>query len=326
MTIPIGSIVHYSQIDPPSLSEPWFACNGELLHRDEYEPLFAVIGGAFGDGDKVHSFALPDLRGYFVRGVNVSPNPEIPKVSPRGPELEGEDREAMAAGGNTGEKVGSVQGSALFSHRHGIRAATFGFYWDNWFKSKATTPDGGVVGETMREGSSAETRPINAAFSYMILANESKQHFPLYGIIGYGGDKDPPATVDGEEWKICDGRTIPSSPPAGSVSLPDLRGCFLRCMDDCGGRGSAGRDPEASTTRYLPGTRTPSTGLGSFQGHELEAHAHKIAREELSPFPGQSKVIATAEPGSDSVGPTGATGAEETRPINACLHYIMRVA
>lgn len=45
----------------------WLKCNGALLSRTTYAALFAAIGTTFGVGDGSTTFALPDLRGEFLR-------------------------------------------------------------------------------------------------------------------------------------------------------------------------------------------------------------------------------------------------------------------
>lgn len=40
----------------------WALCDGQLLDRNQYEPLFDLIANTYG-GDGVSTFALPDLRG-----------------------------------------------------------------------------------------------------------------------------------------------------------------------------------------------------------------------------------------------------------------------
>jgi microcystin-dependent protein len=42
--------------------------NGALVSRTTYAALFTAIGTTFGAGDGSTTFALPDLRGEFVRG------------------------------------------------------------------------------------------------------------------------------------------------------------------------------------------------------------------------------------------------------------------
>lgn len=51
-----------------SAPDGWFICNGQLVSRTTYASLFAAIGTTFGVGDGSTTFAVPDLRGQFVRG------------------------------------------------------------------------------------------------------------------------------------------------------------------------------------------------------------------------------------------------------------------
>lgn len=46
----------------------WLKCNGAAISRSVYADLFAEIGTAFGAGDGVTTFNLPDARGEFLRG------------------------------------------------------------------------------------------------------------------------------------------------------------------------------------------------------------------------------------------------------------------
>jgi microcystin-dependent protein len=47
----------------------WLAANGAAVSRTLYPALFAAIGTLYGAGNGSTTFALPDLRGYFVRGT-----------------------------------------------------------------------------------------------------------------------------------------------------------------------------------------------------------------------------------------------------------------
>ena len=72
---PIGSIVAYAgPIDREefeSTNSGWMLCDGRLLNRSDpaLAALFTAIGFAWG-GDGAGRFNLPDLRGYFLRGVD----------------------------------------------------------------------------------------------------------------------------------------------------------------------------------------------------------------------------------------------------------------
>lgn len=63
---PPGTILWYAATTPP---DGYLVCDGSLISRTEYAALFAVIGTAFGAGDGVTTFQLPDMRATFVRGA-----------------------------------------------------------------------------------------------------------------------------------------------------------------------------------------------------------------------------------------------------------------
>ena len=64
---PTGAVYTFAGATVPT---GWLKCNGALLSRTVYTALFAVIGTTYGAGDGSTTFALPDLRGEFVRGAD----------------------------------------------------------------------------------------------------------------------------------------------------------------------------------------------------------------------------------------------------------------
>jgi hypothetical protein len=66
-----GSPPPGTMIDWPSENPPEWALvmDGAEYDRDDYADLFAVIGTAYGEGDGVTTFNVPDQRGRFRRGV-----------------------------------------------------------------------------------------------------------------------------------------------------------------------------------------------------------------------------------------------------------------
>jgi microcystin-dependent protein len=107
MPAPIGSIVAYAgPIDTAwETANGWMLCDGRLLDRSDplYVSLFDAIGFSWG-GDLVERFHLPDLGGYFLRGVALRKDQDRDPDSDR--------RTANHTGGHTGNQVGSVQGWA----------------------------------------------------------------------------------------------------------------------------------------------------------------------------------------------------------------------
>lgn len=60
-----GEIVAYGG---PSAPAGWLLCDGSLVDRDQFSALFAIIGTAYGPGDGLTTFKLPDLVGAFPFG------------------------------------------------------------------------------------------------------------------------------------------------------------------------------------------------------------------------------------------------------------------
>src|SRR5215212_5101591 len=71
----IGSIVAYAGIidrdEFEAANSGWMLCDGRQLNRNNpaFTALFNAIGFAWG-GDGAGRFNLPDLRGYFLRGLD----------------------------------------------------------------------------------------------------------------------------------------------------------------------------------------------------------------------------------------------------------------
>src|SRR5687767_254510 len=71
--VPVGSILPYAgAVEAGALPDNWRLCDGSALERaGEFEVLFQRIGTAWGQGDGQSTFNLPDLRGMFLRGVDL---------------------------------------------------------------------------------------------------------------------------------------------------------------------------------------------------------------------------------------------------------------
>ncbi|WPB81279.1 phage tail protein [Archangium violaceum] len=124
--MPIGTIVafagEFNELNETRLRVAgWLPCDGRALRRSEFKQLFQVIGENFGEGyeepapdrgndtgEKKGDFNVPDFRGRFLRGTDSGTN--------RDPDAA--RRTAMRFGGNTGDKVGSVQQESVGPHDH----------------------------------------------------------------------------------------------------------------------------------------------------------------------------------------------------------------
>ncbi|MBB4267358.1 phage tail protein [Roseospira visakhapatnamensis] len=68
LVLPVGTILWSGAALP---SAGWLVCDGAAVSRTEYGDLFAVLGTTWGAGDGSTTFQVPDLRGEFVRGIDL---------------------------------------------------------------------------------------------------------------------------------------------------------------------------------------------------------------------------------------------------------------
>lgn len=65
--VPVGSVTAFAGSAAPS---GWLLCGGQTVSRTLYSGLFLTIGTTYGAGDGSTTFALPDLRGRVVAGLD----------------------------------------------------------------------------------------------------------------------------------------------------------------------------------------------------------------------------------------------------------------
>ena len=162
LVMPVGSIIAFGGTNAPS---GWLICNGALVSRTTYADLYTAIGTNFGYGDNSTTFALPDMRGRFLRGVDGGTARDPDKAT----------RTAMNTGGNTGDNIGSVEGDAIQGHWHNTFLMPFGAGGGSagisWSSPSSYT---NVTREPISDGTngtprvSSETRPTNANVNYII--------------------------------------------------------------------------------------------------------------------------------------------------------------
>jgi hypothetical protein len=118
--VAVGTVVAFAGGRVP---EGWLVCDGRALTRAAWPELFAVLDTSHGAGvspvgEKAGDFNLPDYRGRFLRGLDLSeggePSGTDPEASRRSP--------ARAGRGNRGNHVGSYQADATALPRDPSRA------------------------------------------------------------------------------------------------------------------------------------------------------------------------------------------------------------
>lgn len=129
----------------------WLLCNAQVVSRTTYAALFAKIGTTYGAGDGSTTFALPDLRGEFLRGLD------------------------NGRGVDSGRSIGSNQGEMIGPHNHPIRASVTGWTGGNSGVTYANGDNNGNVsvsggGATfgVQANSGTENRPRNVAMPFYI--------------------------------------------------------------------------------------------------------------------------------------------------------------
>jgi microcystin-dependent protein len=149
LLVPAGAVQAFAMNSAPS---GWLAADGSNVSRTTYAALFSAIGTTYGVGDDSTTFALPDLRGIFVRGSG-----------------------SQTISGITYNKTfAAKEGDAMQGHRH-----TYGGGYSTYnvvgggsgifgAPSTETTNDPVSDGTNGTPRTASETRPANIAMLYCI--------------------------------------------------------------------------------------------------------------------------------------------------------------
>jgi len=65
----VGMVSAFASSSAPT---GWLLANGAVVSRVTYARLFSRIGTVFGSGDGSTTFTLPDMRGEFIRGLDIN--------------------------------------------------------------------------------------------------------------------------------------------------------------------------------------------------------------------------------------------------------------
>lgn len=204
-SLPSGAIVPYPAATIPS---GWLLCNGSLYGRTNLdanpEPnLFAVIGTTYGAGDGLTNFAVPDLRGMFVRGLDsgrgIDPLRALGSQQSFGLESHNHGGTTGSESSHTHTFSGSTGGQSA-DHKHFVvgdglstfltstnqieedggsyilqgttAAATLGLTSgtsnDHTHAISVTSSSGTAHSHTINSDGTTETRPVNVAMNWII--------------------------------------------------------------------------------------------------------------------------------------------------------------
>lgn len=143
--VPTGSVLWSARSTAP---DGYLVCDGSSLSTSAYQKLFAAIGYTYGGSG--NNFNIPDLRGQFVRGIDLN------------------------RGVDPGRGFGTTQTDSFGSHSHGMPGddqLSFANGTANWtarsrggfpYDARSVYGGGAQVWSTTDEGST-ETRPTNVA-------------------------------------------------------------------------------------------------------------------------------------------------------------------
>lgn len=160
--VPVGVIQAFGGATAPA---GYLICDGRAVSRTTYANLYAAIGDAFGEGDGVNTFNLPDLRGRFLRGVD------------DGAGRDPGNRTVMKIGNNP-DAPGSFQDDSFRGHWHNSYYNSTAQGGSASYTNSATAPTtlqpqvtvrGAVTdGVNGTPRISSETRPKNVNVNYII--------------------------------------------------------------------------------------------------------------------------------------------------------------
>ena len=152
-TLP-GTITAFGGVSVPPNSG-WLLCDGQAVSSQQYPQLFAAISTAWGTGvqGSTNDFNLPDVRGLFLRGVDLT--------GANDPDYQSRTNRSGVQSAN----VGSIQQDALKSHVHRMMGIFFNGYGGGGgggFGGSGSTPT------YANDDGRNETRPKNAYVNYII--------------------------------------------------------------------------------------------------------------------------------------------------------------
>ncbi len=171
--VPVGAIVSFAGNGSPDPGgAKLMECDGSAYNcTGDYEALFKVIGTSQG-GDGAPNFCIPELRGYFLRGVAEGQltDPDRNQRLPARPDL------ASGGQGNSGDKVGSSQedAAALPNGDIPLRISVPNLPTDEYTsdttlgKNSTNWNAGSIAVQVSTRGGDAETRPTNVAIRWFI--------------------------------------------------------------------------------------------------------------------------------------------------------------
>lgn len=204
-----------------------------------------------------------------------------------------------------------------------------------WRRALSEEPSGTFSFPTLTQ---TQRDAVSSPANGMMIFNSTKRDMQVYRNGSWQNMGTPAGTImpfagtsapDG--WLFCDGSQVSrttysdlfsavgiahgSGDNSTTFHIPDYRGRFLRGVD-----GGAGRDPDRTTRTSANTGGNTGDAVGSVQGDQFRSHTHDVA---VSGTTNAAASNARTEVGS-GLRTSTATGGNETRPVNANVHYIIK--
>ena len=155
--IPVGLAAPFFGIEA-DVPSGWLPCDGRAVSRTTYANLFTVFGTKHGPGDGSTTFNLPDTRGLFLRGVDLTSQGQA------GVDPDHASRTRPAGASGTVEIAGSTQTDKVGPHQHEI-PTNAGGSGNSIQKSGDSDGHGGI---SVYSNGTNETRPKNISALYIV--------------------------------------------------------------------------------------------------------------------------------------------------------------
>jgi phage-related tail fiber protein len=156
----VGQVCFFAMSTAPT---GFLKCNGATISRTTYADLFAVIGTTYGSGDGSTTFALPDLRGEFLRSLDDGRGVDSGRAIGTTQTQKTEDHQHLIPIGWDSDGANVYTGTVGGGPSYGSEVISFAF-------TRLTNPGGVGTGagrfgysRATLDGKSGETRPRNVA-------------------------------------------------------------------------------------------------------------------------------------------------------------------
>lgn len=151
--VPTGAILIWATITAPL---GFLECNGAAVSRTGFADLFATLNLSYGAGNGSTTFNIPDYRGEFHRGWAHGSNNDPDKAF-----------RTNRGDGQTGDIIGSKQGTKLLSHNHLVAEYSGSQEGVITFSHINANTNANIGNRTGSTGGS-ESRPRNVNVMYII--------------------------------------------------------------------------------------------------------------------------------------------------------------